>query len=390
MPAKAARGYARQLRRPPGEAARAYLDRRGLGVEDRDRFGLGYAPAGRTALKDHLVARGARPGDLVEAGLLIAPEDGSAPYERFRDRGMFPITDGRGRGVRFGGRALDPNARAKYLNGPETALFHKGRTLYGVPEARRLLQQAEVEKRAAPLVVVEGYMDAIACARAGVAAVAGQGTALTEEQMEALWRLHSEPTLCFDGDAAGRRAADRAIDRALPLLKPGRSFRFAAVEGGKDPDEVLREQGAEALRTQLDRTEPFVARLFARERDAEPLGTPESHAGLKVRLRKRVRAIQDGDVAQAYGVAIGQALVDLRSATRSAQRREFAAPRISPPRPETLAAARRLRGMVRTRSPDMIRVEAEVEQAKAVGDFARLMQLKRDREALRRAATADG
>ena len=133
---------------------------------------------------------------------------------------MFPITDGRGRAVRFGGRALDPNARAKYLNGPETALFHKGRTLYGTPEARRLLQQAEVEKRPASLVVVEGYMDAIACARAGIAAVAGQGTALTEEQMEALWRLHPEPTLCFDGDAAGQAAQ-------APIRVAGSSYSLA-------------------------------------------------------------------------------------------------------------------------------------------------------------------
>ena len=137
--AEAGRWYAAQLRRPPGEAARAYLDRRGLGAEDQTRFGLGYAPASRTALKDHLIAKGARPGDLVEAGLLIAPEDGGAPYDRFRDRIMFPITDGRGRVVSFGGRALDPEARAKYLNGPESPLFHKGRTLYGLPEARRLL-----------------------------------------------------------------------------------------------------------------------------------------------------------------------------------------------------------------------------------------------------------
>ncbi len=315
---EAARWYGAQLRRPPGEAARAYLDRRGLGAEDQARFGLGYAPAGRTALKDHLVARGARPGDLVDAGLLIAPQDGAAPYDRFRDRVMFPITDGRGQVVSFGGRALDPNARAKYLNGPETALFHKGRTLYGVPEARRLIHQAEVEKRPASLVVVEGYMDAIACARAGIAAVAGQGTALTEEQMEALWRLHPEPTLCFDGDAAGRRAADRAVDRALPLLKPGRSFRFAVVEGGKDPDEVLREQGAEALRGQLEKTEPFVARLFGRERDAEPLGTPESYAGLKVRLRKLAGLVADRDLAQMYKEALLDSFEQLRALTRPA------------------------------------------------------------------------
>ncbi len=315
---EAGRWFAVQLRRPPGEAARAYLDRRGLGEAERTRFSLGYAPAGRNALKDHLVAKGARPGDLVEAGLLIAPEDGGAPYDRFRDRVMFPITDGRGRVVSFGGRALDPQARAKYLNGPETPVFHKGRTLYGLQEARRLLQAAHVAKREAQLVVVEGYMDAIACHRADIPAVAGQGTALTEEQMEALWRLHPEPTLCFDGDDAGRRAADRAIDRALPLLKPGRSFRFARPQGGKDADEVLREQGAEALRGQMAQAQPFVQQLFARERDAEPLGTPESYAGLKARLRKASSSIADRDLAQMYKEALLDSFEALRTLARPA------------------------------------------------------------------------
>ena len=356
---EAARWYEAQLRRPPGEAARAYLDRRGLGAQDQARFRLGYAPSSRTALKDHLIAKGALPRDLVDAGLLIAPEDGGAPYDRFRDRVMFPITDGRGRIVSFGGRALDPQARAKYLNGPETAVFHKGRTLYGTPEARKLLGQAEVEKREAPLLVVEGYMDAIACLRASLPAVAGQGTALTEEQMEALWRLHPEPTLCFDGDAAGQRAADRAIDRALPLLKPGRSFRFAQPTGGKDPDEVLREQGAPALREQMAATTPFVARLFARETAVEPLGTPESYAGLKVRLRKLAGAIADRDLAQMYKEALLDSFEELRTLARPATTASGAGralaelrwqgrgkgarkPPLTGPSPEGAAAARRL------------------------------------------------
>ena len=356
---EAGKWFEAQLRRPPGEAARAYLDRRGLGEAERARFRLGYAPSGRTALKDHLVAKGARPGDLVEAGLLIALEDGGAPYDRFRDRVMFAITDARGRVVSFGGRALDPNARAKYLNGPETPVFHKGRTLYGHPEARRLLQAASVAKEDAPLVVVEGYMDAIACHRADIPAVAGQGTALTEEQMEALWRLHPEPTLCFDGDAAGKRAADRAIDRALPLLKPGRSFRFAEPQGGKDPDDVLREQGAEALRRQMVDTRPFVQRLFDREREVEPLGTPESYAGLKVRLRKLAGSIADRDLAQMYKEALldsfeqlrvlsrpvttasgaGRAMAELRWGGRGKGARK---PPLTGPSPQAAAAARRL------------------------------------------------
>jgi DNA primase len=286
-----------ELGRPAGREARAYLDRRGLPETEWKRFGLGYAPSSRTALKDYLIAKGARPAELVDAGLLIAPEDGGAPFDRFRDRIIFPIEDARGRVVSFGGRALDPNARAKYLNGPETTLFHKGRLLYGLPEARKLLHSGGAD---AALVVVEGYMDAIACQRAGIAAVAPLGTALTEDQMDVLWRLHHEPTLSFDGDSAGRRAANTAMDRALPLIKPGRSFRFAIVVGGKDPDDVLREQGPAALKAQLSDTTPFVEQLFHRERDLEPLDTPERRAGLKVRLRKLAASIADPDLAQAY------------------------------------------------------------------------------------------
>ncbi|WP_174300925.1 DNA primase [Caulobacter sp. S45] len=297
---EAARWFEAQLRRPTGDPARRYLDGRGLPEAERARFGLGYAPAGRTGLKDHLVAKGARPAELVEAGLLIAPEDSGAPYDRFRDRIIFPITDGRGRIVSFGGRALDPQAKAKYLNGPETALFHKGSTLYGLPEARKLLHAPGASEDAA-LVVVEGYMDAIACQRAGIAAVAPLGTALTEEQMAALWRLTPEPVLCFDGDAAGQRAAHKVIDRALPLLKPGRSFRFALPTGGKDVDEVLREQGAEALREQLAETKPLAEVLFERERlAAEPLDTPERRTGLKVALRKLAGLIADRELAEEY------------------------------------------------------------------------------------------
>jgi DNA primase len=286
-----------ELRRPVGKEARAYLERRGLKEEDWKRFGLGYAPADRTRLKDYLIAKGAKPAELTDSGLLIAPEDGGAPYDRFRERIMFPIADGRGRVVSFGGRALDPGARAKYLNGPETSLFHKGRVLYGLQAARKLLHEAG---DGAPLVVVEGYMDVIACQRAGIAGVAPLGTALTEEQMELLWRLHPEPTLCFDADAAGQRAASRAIDRALPLLKPGKSFRFALISGGKDADDVLREQGPAALRAQLSDTHPFVEALFVRERDLEPLDTPERRTALKARLRQAARLIQDGELAEAY------------------------------------------------------------------------------------------
>lgn len=295
----AAQWFEGELRRPAGREARAYLERRGLPESEWARFHLGFSPPGRTALKDYLVAKGARPPALVEAGLLIAPEDGGQPYDRFRDRIIFPITDSRGRVISFGGRAMDPQARAKYLNGPETAIFHKGHQLYGLAETRKMLAAAPTGENP-PVAVVEGYMDVIACHRAGVPAVAPMGTALTEEQMEMLWRHHPEPTLCFDGDRAGRQAAARTMDRALPLLKPGKSFKFAIVEGGKDPDEVLREQGPAALKSQLAQTTPFAEALFIRERDLEPLDTPERRAGLKARLRAAAQLIADKDLQQAY------------------------------------------------------------------------------------------
>lgn len=296
----AAQWFEGELKRPAGRDARAYLEKRGLPETEWARFRIGFSPSGRTALKDYLITKGAKPGELVEAGLLIAPEEGGAPYDRFRDRIIFPILDVRGRVVSFGGRAMDPQARAKYLNGPETVVFHKGHQLYGLSEARKILAAAKADEHP-PLVVVEGYMDVIACQRAGVPAVAAMGTALGEDQMEVLWRHHPEPTVSLDGDRAGRAAAARLIDRALPLLKAGRSLKFAVVEGGKDPDDVLREQGAAALKAQLAKTTPFAEALFRREHDdAEPLDTPERKTALKVRLRKLAAAIPDPDLAQAY------------------------------------------------------------------------------------------
>jgi DNA primase len=386
----AARWFEAELMRPAGAAARAYLERRGLPEGEWARFGLGFAPNGRTALKDYLVAKGARPAELVESGLLIAPEDGGAPYDRFRDRIIFPITDARGRVVSFGGRAMDAEARAKYLNGPETPLFHKSFVLYGLPEARRLLHTGG---EAAALVVVEGYMDVIACQRAGVAAVAPLGTALTEEQMAVLWRLHPEPTLSFDGDGAGLRAAHRTLDRALPLLKPGRTLRFAVVKGGKDPDEVLREQGAEALKSQLADTQPFIEVLFARERDAaQPLDTPERRTALKVRLRTLAAAIADADLSQSYRQALLDRFEALWALERPARTYDEAArafrqgrggrrtPAPSGPTPEGRAAARRLLRALRPSSamlaaavlnhPDFIDSQLEAMDVQGFGDRA--------------------
>ncbi|MGI9169782.1 MAG: DNA primase [Caulobacteraceae bacterium] len=344
-----------ELRRPIGRAAREYLVGRGLPESEWARFRLGYAPPGRTALKDFLIAKGARGGELAEAGLLIAPEDGSTLYDRFRDRVVFPIADGRGRLVSFGGRAMDSGARAKYLNGPDTASFDKGRVLYGLPEARRLLHAGGEES---VLVVVEGYFDVIACQRAGISAVAPMGTALTENQMEMLWRLHPEPTLCFDGDRAGIQAASRAVDRALPLLTPAKSFRFALLEGGEDPDDVLRKQGAGAMKARLAAAKPLIETLFTRERDAGALDTPERRSGLKQRLRAAARQIADGDLAGAYREALlarFEGLFTPPAAARSPNGGRFPArgrwrrpeqEMLAFPTPEGRAAARRLAGAI--------------------------------------------
>jgi DNA primase len=389
----AAQWFEAELRRPAGREARAYLEKRGLPEKDWARFRLGFSPSGRTALKDYLVAKGARPGELVETGLLIAPEEGGAPYDRFRDRIIFPIADARGRVVSFGGRAMDPQARAKYLNGPETSVFHKGHHLYGLAEARKIIAAAPAGE-VLPLAVVEGYMDAIACHRAGIPAVAPMGTALGEDQMEILWRHHPEPTLSFDGDRAGRQAAERTMDRALPLLKPGKSFQFAIVEGGKDPDEVLREQGPAALKAQLANSTPFAEALFIRERDAAPYDTPERKTALKTRLRKLAATIADGDLAQAYkedllgrfeqlwptreAVYTVGAAARAMSRARWDKRRNPNAPSEAPATPEAKDASRRLRisprplaaalALAAVRDPGVIDEKIELVGARGFGD----------------------
>jgi DNA primase len=385
----AAQWFEAELRRPSGRDARAYLERRGLPEKDWARFRLGFSPSGRTALKDYLIAKGARPGELVETGLLIAPEEGGAPYDRFRDRIIFPIGDPRGRIVSFGGRAMDPQARAKYLNGPETSIFHKGHQLYGLAEARKIIAAAPADEHL-PLVVVEGYMDVIACQRGNIPAVAAMGTALGEEQMEMLWRHHPEPTLCFDGDRAGKQAAFRTMDRALPLLRAGRSFQFALVEGGKDPDEVLREQGPAALKAQLAKTTPFAEALFIRERDAEPYDTPERKTALKARLRKLAATIADGDLASAYKEDLlgryeqlwptREPVYTVGAAAREMSRARWdkRKPVAGPATPEARDASRRLRqspgnlaaalALAAVRDPGVIDDKIELVGARGFGD----------------------
>lgn len=292
--------FARSLMGEAGKEARSYLTNRGLDREACERFGIGFAPDSFSALKDDLSGKGASLDVLIDTGLLIKPDDNSrAPWDRFRNRIMFPIKDPRGRLVAFGGRAMEKDAKAKYLNSPETDIFHKGRVLYNYPEARRALSNPQNPARG--MIVAEGYMDVIALVRAGFDhAVAPLGTALTEDQLELLWRAGPEPILCFDGDKAGRRAAYRSIERALPMLKPGQSLRFALIPGGQDPDDLIRDRGAPAMQEVLNKASPLVDMLWQKEVEAEPLDTPEAKAGLKGRIFEALSAIINSDVKSLY------------------------------------------------------------------------------------------
>ena len=291
---RAAAWFADRLRAPEGLAARQYLEARGLTEATIVEFGLGLAPAGRTALKQAMLAAGIDEPRLIEAGLLIAPEDGTASFDRFRDRIMFPIADARGRIIAFGGRALG-EARAKYLNSPETPLFHKGRVLYNLARARAAAREAGT------VLVAEGYMDVIALHQAGFPhAVAPLGTALGEDQIGLLWRLAPEPVLCLDGDAAGRRAAERAAQRALPLLKAGHSLRFAFLPWGEDPDSLVREQGAPALAELVATATPLSEVLWRQATSEDAFETPERRAALRATLDELSARIADSVVRGYY------------------------------------------------------------------------------------------
>ncbi|MEO0399089.1 MAG: DNA primase [Pseudomonadota bacterium] len=292
--------FAAQLRRLEGRSALSYIQRRGLSDAALQTFQIGYAPKVRRALSDYLINKGFSESQLVEAGLAIKPDDGGAAFDRFRDRVMFPILGARGETIAFGGRALDPNARAKYLNSPETPIFRKSEVLYNYENARQATARG-----AQKLLVCEGYMDVIALAEAGfTGAVAPLGTALTDRQIALLWRLQDEPTLCFDGDEAGRKAAYRAIDRAIPALQPGKSLSFVFLPNGQDPDDVVRSGGTKAFQALLDQAEPLVDVLWRRESEAQPLDTPERKAAFRARLRAVVKEIADADVRNAYASEI--------------------------------------------------------------------------------------
>jgi len=295
-----------QLKGNRAKEARAYIERRGLQPKTIAEFGLGYAPGDRQALRGYLAARDITDAQMAEAGLVISGEDIREPYDRFRDRIMFPIGDVRGRTIAFGGRALSPDAQAKYLNSPDTPLFHKGSIVYNFARARKPAFDAQA------VLVAEGYMDVIALAQAGLAhAVAPLGTALTEDQIALLWRLAPEPVLCFDGDRAGQAAAYRAAERALPVLKPGHSVRFAFLPDGKDPDDLVKTQGVEAMRDVIAQAQPLYKVLWEKEVTGRRLETPEQRAEFQRMVRGMPRQIRDETVREHYAQTFEEQLKTL-------------------------------------------------------------------------------
>ncbi len=287
--------FEQQLRLPKGRAAYDYLKGRGLSEEAMARFRLGYAPGEGGALVAHLKQQGYELEQMMEVGLVRKSEQRGDHYSFFRDRVMFPVTDRRGRVVAFGGRIMSGDG-PKYINSPDHPLFHKGKLLYSLPRA------AEAASRGAPVLVVEGYMDVISLVEAGFAgAVAPLGTALTENQMEELWKLGAaDPILCFDGDAAGQRAATRAVERALPQLGAGRSIRFAFITGAKDPDELIRSGGAAAMQVVLNQAIPLIDMLWKMETDGKTFSTPEARAGLRAALLAFAAKIANPEVQTFY------------------------------------------------------------------------------------------
>src|SRR5438874_3875178 len=304
----AAKFFEASLAARAGAKARGYLADRGIDAGTQLHFRLGYAPGGRDdggrfALKEHLGKEGISVEDMVEAGLLVAGDDIPVPYDRFRDHVMFPITDLRGRVIAFGGRALEKDVAAKYMNSPETPLFHKGDNLYNHAPARLATHNGS------PLVVVEGYVDVIAMVTAGFAAtVAPLGTALTENQLALLWKMADEPILCFDGDKAGQKAAWRAADMALPHLKPGKSLRFALLPEGQDPDDLARSGGRGAIEEVISAARGLADVIWSREIEGGTFATPERRAALEARIRELSNGIGDEVVRRYYRQDLGERL----------------------------------------------------------------------------------
>ena len=291
----AAKFFQSELQSARGAKARGYLADRDLSAAIQTEFGIGFAPDDRSALRSHLADKGVRVEEMAEAGLVITGEDIPVAYDRFRDRVMFPIKDGRGRIIAFGGRALRADAPAKYLNSPETPIFTKGDILYNFDKAR-----SDAHKKG-NIICVEGYVDVIAMYRAGFSeTVAPLGTALTESQLAILWRTAAEPILCFDGDTAGLKAAYRALDIALPLLQPGHSLRFAFLPDGKDPDDLLRTDGPDSLKAVIAAAEPMVDVLWRKALSENDRASPERKAAFERDLRFQVAVISDEGVRRHY------------------------------------------------------------------------------------------
>jgi len=302
----ALRFFRMQLKTAQASEARAYLERRKLGPAALDRFEIGFAPDAWQGLWDHLSGKGVAAQMILDCGLARPSNRGGKPYDTFRNRIIFPIRDARGRCIAFGGRAMDPGDNAKYLNSPETELFDKGRSLFNHGPARAAAGKGR------PLIVAEGYMDVIALVEAGFdSAVAPLGTAITEDQLQLLWRMHPEPVVALDGDTAGLRAAMRLIDLALPMIAPDRSLRFALMPGGQDPDDLIRAGGAGAMQKVLDGAEPLVNLLWRRETEGKVFDSPERRAGLEKTLRAAIGRIADPDLRRQYGEEIRNLLFDL-------------------------------------------------------------------------------
>ncbi|GJL84475.1 MAG: DNA primase [Micavibrio sp.] len=314
-----------QLYVPGNKEILAYLDGRGLKRETLASFRVGYAPADRQALRSYLKEQDYDDKDMIDAGLLKPSDRGGDPYVFFRDRIMFPVSDRRGRVVAFGGRALPDHMRpqekdgytpAKYINSPDTVLFDKGRMLYGESLAR----QAAMDGHS--VIVTEGYMDVIACHQGGFkGAVAGMGTALTEQQILSLWKMvpdeEKTPTLCFDGDNAGRRAAERACERIMPMLAPNQSARFAFLPDGEDPDSLLRSGGKDAFKNILSGALPLLDFIWAKHTGGRRFETPEARAGVIKALQNEIKEIADRDVQVHYQRLIQDKISETFFARRS-------------------------------------------------------------------------
>ena len=308
-----------QLKTGAGAAARSYLDGRRMSEATRERFGIGFAPESWQSLWDHLRNKGVDEDLILVAGLAKTSPKGGKPYDVFRNRIMFPIRDARDRCIAFGGRAMDPAESAKYLNSPETELFDKGRTLYNHAPARVAAGKGN------PLIVAEGYMDVIALVEAGFpAAVAPLGTAVTQTQLQLLWRIADEPVMALDGDSAGIGAAYRVIDLALPLLESGKSLRFALMPQNQDPDDLIRAEGAAGVQKVLDAAMPMVRLLWQRETEGRVFDSPERKAALDKVMRDIILKIPDPSLRRHYGDDIKEmrwSLFRRRAAPRGARPR---------------------------------------------------------------------